>query len=681
METDLIGKVLSNRYEIIEKIGSGGMATVYKARCRVLNRFVAVKILKEEFANDAEFIKRFQVEAQAAASLSHQNIVSIFDVGNDNGRHYIVMELIEGKTLKEIVTEKGAIPWKDAVKIVAQIASGLSQAHKNHIVHRDIKPHNIIITKEGIAKVADFGIAKAVSNSTINAHGTTMGSVHYFSPEQARGGYTDEKTDIYSLGVVLYELTTGKVPFDADSPVSVALKHLQDVAEEPKKINSDIPESLNAIIMKAMQKEVANRYQTADSMYSNLTKILKNPDEIIATNINANEDSFKTQRIPVVGSNITKDTSLEKNNVEQDDEEMGKKKVVTKKRALVRFFIIIALAIALFFGFVQVGKYLSNLILGGNTTVEVPNIVGYSESEAEKILAEFGLEMEVTGRVIDETYPIAGFITYQSYAKGYTLKKGDAVEVRVSKGTEKILVPNVAEASSVREAKMKLENVGLVYVEAFEISETVESGEIIRQDPVVNTEVDPGSEVTVFISIGIESGDTGLVKVPDMIGETEEEARRMLDEANLIATVKYTSISGKEDQTVLTQSIDGGAYVTELSTIEILVNMVNGDVPEDPDDTEKDPEEDKDEDEGDDPTENTPATTAKRMVTIDLSTVGTRTTFNVKVVLEGNLVGKRVEYEGEHTRDDGKIEVEVTDIKNAILKVYVDDEVVSEKML
>lgn len=671
METELIGKVLGNRYEIIEKIGSGGMATVYKARCRVLNRYVAVKILKEEFANDADFIKRFQVEAQAAASLSHQNIVSIFDVGNDNGRHYIVMELIEGKTLKEIITEKGALPWKDAVKIAAQIASGLNQAHRNHIVHRDIKPHNIIITKDGVAKVTDFGIAKAVSNSTINAAGMTMGSVHYFSPEQARGGYTDEKTDIYSLGVVLYEMATGKIPFEADTPVSVALKHLQETAEEPININKDIPESLNAIIIKAMQKEVANRYQSAEAMYSNLTKILKNPDEVLVNNIQSNDTSSATQRIPALGSNITKDSKYEKNNEEQDDDEMGRKKKMTKKRALARFFLILVVAFALFFGFVQVGKFLSNLILGGNTTVEVPKIVGYSEEEATKMLEELGLKMEVTGRVVSSEYVIEGFVTYQSYTEGYRLKQGDTVEVRISKGSEKTLVPDVTEASSLREAKLKIENVGLVYVEAFEISDEVESGDIIRQEPEVNTEVEPGSEVKVYISIGNSSGDSGLVKVPDVTGKLEDEAKQILNDANLIATVKYTTISTKEDKVVLAQSVDGGSYMTELSTIELVVNKLDGEVGGDNSGT----------DEPKDPTENTPATTAKRKVTIDLSTVGTKSKFNVKVVLEGNLIGKRVEYEAEHSRDDGKISVEVTDVKNAMLKVYVDDEVVSEMTL
>ena len=226
---NLIGKMLNNRYEILEKIGNGGMATVYKAKCHVLNRYVAIKILRDEFTTDEEFIKRFEVEAQSAASITHPNIVSVYDVGVDGNLYYIVMELIKGKTLKEIITEeKGPLPWKWSVNIASQIASALETAHKNHIIHRDIKPHNIIITEDGVAKVTDFGIAKAVSNSTITAFGTTIGSVHYFSPEHARGGYTDAKSDIYSLGVVMYEMLTGKVPFDADTAVSIALKHMQE---------------------------------------------------------------------------------------------------------------------------------------------------------------------------------------------------------------------------------------------------------------------------------------------------------------------------------------------------------------------------------------------------------------------------------------------------------------------
>ena len=263
---NLIGKMLNNRYEVLEKVGNGGMATVYKAKCHILNRYVAIKILKDEFTTDSEFIKKFNTEAQSAAGLNHPNIVSVFDVCNEDNLYYIVMELIQGKTLKEIIVEDGRLSWKWSVNIAIQIASALEAAHKNNIIHRDIKPHNIIITEDGIAKVTDFGIAKAVSNTTITAFGTTIGSVHYFSPEHARGGYTDAKSDLYSLGIVMYEMLTGRVPFDADTPVSVALKQVQEEPVDPMRYNDTIPVSVNRIILKAMQKDPNLRYQNASEM-------------------------------------------------------------------------------------------------------------------------------------------------------------------------------------------------------------------------------------------------------------------------------------------------------------------------------------------------------------------------------------------------------------------------------
>ena len=254
------------------------MAIVYRAEDKVLKREVAVKVLKDEFTTDDEFIKRFEIEAQSAARLTHPNIVSIYDVGSEDNLYYIVMELIRGKTLKEIIVEeRGPLPWKWSVNVAMQIASALEMAHKNNIIHRDIKPHNIIITEDGIAKVTDFGIAKAVSNSTITAFGTTLGSVHYFSPEHARGGYTDAKSDLYSLGVVMYEMVTGRVPFDADTPVSVALKHMQEEPEEPIELNPNLPSAVNKIIMKALKKDTTLRYQTATDMLVDLKKSLKNP--------------------------------------------------------------------------------------------------------------------------------------------------------------------------------------------------------------------------------------------------------------------------------------------------------------------------------------------------------------------------------------------------------------------
>ena len=302
---DLKGRLLGNRYEIIEKIGSGGMATVYKAKCHVLNRYVAIKILRDEFTTDEEFIKRFEVEAQSAASITHPNIVSVYDVGVDGNLYYIVMELIKGKTLKEIIVEeKGPLPWKWSVNIAIQIASALEVAHRNHIIHRDIKPHNIIITEDGVAKVTDFGIAKAVSNSTITAFGTTIGSVHYFSPEHARGGFTDEKSDLYSLGVVMYEMLTGKVPFDADTPVSVALKHMQEEPIPAKNINPNIPSAVNDVIMKALKKDSTLRYQNATEMLIDLKRALKDPNGDFVDNKEYSRD-FPTQRISTINDEET----------------------------------------------------------------------------------------------------------------------------------------------------------------------------------------------------------------------------------------------------------------------------------------------------------------------------------------------------------------------------------------
>ena len=248
-ESIRVGTLLGGRYEIIEKIGEGGMAEVYKARCHLLNRYVAIKALKPEFAGDREFMKRFETEAQAAGSLSHPNIVSVYDVGFDAGRHYIVMELVEGITLKAYIAKKGALPWREAAGFAAQLCSALECAHRRGIIHRDIKPHNIIITPEGVAKVTDFGIARAASSSTMVAGGAVMGSAHYLSPEQARGGYMDEKSDIYSAGVTLYEMLTGRVPYEADSPVSVAMMHVSGNAVQPRIINPDIPEDMERIVM------------------------------------------------------------------------------------------------------------------------------------------------------------------------------------------------------------------------------------------------------------------------------------------------------------------------------------------------------------------------------------------------------------------------------------------------
>ena len=303
---DMIGKILGGRYEIIEKIGEGGMAEVYKAKCHLLNRYVAVKILKPEYAKDETFVKRFRREAQSAAALTHANIVSVYDVGAEGDINYIVMELLESKTLKDYIEEHGAMPSDLVLKISAQIASALETAHKAHIIHRDIKPQNIVLNKNMVAKVTDFGIAKItnVPSATITSFGSTMGSVHYFSPEHAKGGYTDEKSDIYSLGVVMYEMATGKLPFDADSPVSVALKQIQEDPIPPIDVNPNVSPALNQIILKALQKSTALRYQNATEVISDISQALLRPNSLILRPASSVE-SGATQVIPILGGNIS----------------------------------------------------------------------------------------------------------------------------------------------------------------------------------------------------------------------------------------------------------------------------------------------------------------------------------------------------------------------------------------
>ena len=427
---NLEGKMLGNRYEIIEKIGNGGMATVYKAKCHVLNRYVAVKVLRDEFTTDEEFIKRFAAEAQSAASLTHPNIVSIYDVGHEDNLYYIVMELIKGKTLKQIINEDGKLPWKWSLNIVSQIASALETAHRNKIIHRDIKPHNIIITEDGIAKVTDFGIAKVVSNSTITAFGATIGSVHYFSPEHAKGGYTDEKSDIYSLGVVMYEMLTGQVPFDADTAVSVALKHMQEDPIEPMELNPDIPRAVNDIIMKAMQKDTGLRYQSATEMLNDINMALKRPDGDFVS-LRTASANFETQRFqPLEDEEIRT-----KRNNKKDENKL--KQFISNHKALSLFIGAILLFAIAFGGTALVSK----LVI--NKEVDLPNFVGMTkenaQAQADKIKIKLEFEEEYSSDVEE------GKIISQNpeYKENYKIKEKSTVSLKISKGTELVKVPKV----------------------------------------------------------------------------------------------------------------------------------------------------------------------------------------------------------------------------------------------
>ena len=513
------GQVLGNRYLLLEKIGGGGMAVVYKAKCNLLNRFVAIKILRSEFTNDEEFVKRFKVEAQAVASLSHPNVVSIYDVGHQEDIHYIVMEYVDGMTLKEFINKHGAINWQDAVKITIQICSAIEHAHKNNIVHRDIKPHNILLTKEGIAKVTDFGIARAVTSSTITMVGSTIGSVHYFSPEQARGGFIDEKSDLYSLGIALYEMVTGKVPFDGDTPVSVALKHIQEVPVEPHKHVPSLPYGVNEIIMKAIQKEQNLRYQSATSMINDLNRVLVQPQGGFVGMDNFNGQS--TIRMKPVNSPRTANESRNNEyNKITDTKKQKKKNYVAYWIAGITSILVIALAIAM---------VVSLLSKPNQPTYKMENYVGRQYEAVKTELEERGFKIIPTMQVSDKVEK--GVIIHQSIQPGTDYKSGSytSLELTVSSGPKMSRVPDVKDREY-REAQSEMEANNLKYKIEREFNEDVAADYVIRTEPAAGEEVEEGTEVTIYVSKGAK---TQRIKVPNLVGKTELEAQKALADNKL----------------------------------------------------------------------------------------------------------------------------------------------------
>ena len=570
---NLEGKLLGNRYEIIEKVGNGGMATVYKATDKVLKRYVAVKILRDEFTTDEEFIKRFEVEAQSAARLAHPNIVSIYDVGVDGNLYYIVMELIQGKTLKEIILEeKGPLPWKWSVNVAIQIASALEMAHKNNIIHRDIKPHNIIITEDGVAKVTDFGIAKAVSNSTITAFGTTIGSVHYFSPEHARGGFTDAKSDLYSLGVVMYEMVTGRVPFDADTPVSVALKHMQEQPEEPIEVNPNVPIAINKIIMRALQKDTTLRYQNATEMLTDLRKALKNPNGDFVDD----KEYDPTAATQIINTEMYNNV---KNRDNEDQAENGKKENKLKR------FIKNHKKLSIFIGLILLFSLsLGGTILALNITnppeVNIPNVVGMAKDEAQREVEneklKFSIEKEEYNKDVPEGFVISQKVDGDTIGDFTTtpstdrkVKEGTTIKVIVSKGQEKTTVPKVIGMKQ-DEAIKALEDANLKAEVIEETSKKVEEGYVISQETDENAEAYAGDTVKIHVSTG-----TGIkqVTVVSVIGQDEATAKKTLTDLGLKVNITYadsTSDNGK----VAKQSLDAGKVVDEGTTITLTVNKV-----------------------------------------------------------------------------------------------------------
>ena len=610
---ELIGKILNKRYEIIEKIGQGGMATVYKAKDTLLSRFVAVKVLKEEYLQDSEFVKRFRAEAQAAGSLSHPNIVSIYDVGEEDNINYIVMELIEGFTLKEYIEKHGYLPAMKALKVAIQIASALEVAHKAKIIHRDIKPHNIMLTKEFMVKVSDFGIAKISTASTITNLGNTVGSVHYFSPEHAKGGYTDEKSDIYSLGIVMYEMVTGVLPFDAESPVAIALKHIQETPVEPIKFKKDVPISVNGIIMKALEKSPSNRYQSAGEMIKDIYKAIKNPSEVIydkekekekidlgatqvikiptetdeedkkldkAVETYQEQDKYKTQKtkvVPDIDREFFDDETieeeyeeLEKNRKEktrakrkEKEEEKEQEKELNKKPMIIAIVSVLVVALLGLGGaFVFFNKK--------GETIKVPDLVGKEFAVVEKEYRAKGIEIVATDAVYHAEI-LQGSIVSQAIDPGLTLK-GKRIEVTVSKGPKMVKVPDLAN-KEYKVAKYELEQLELVAEFDFVINNEVAENLIIKQSPLKDEEVIAGSVIKIQVSKGNGKLKFPMPKLTDM---SVESAKKIIEEKKLILTkVHYEQNNSKPNGYVTAQSIPQNKETEEGSVVEITVNRLS----------------------------------------------------------------------------------------------------------
>ena len=673
---ELVGKILGNRYEIIENVGNGGMATVYKAKDKTLGRNVAIKVLKDEFANDQEFIKRFQIEAQSAAALSHPNIVSIYDVANDGDIHYIVMELIEGQTLKDVIKKEGKLGWKRSAEIASQIASGLSTAHKNHIIHRDIKPHNIIITKEGIAKITDFGIAKAATSSTINANSNSLGSVHYFSPEHARGGYTDEKSDIYSLGVVLYEMVTGKLPFDGDSAVGIAMKHLKEDPVPPIEIAHAIPIGLNNIILKAMQKVVSDRYVSASSMYSDLQKVLKDPTAKDVGIMGSEDKKFATQRVPqITNASAIKSANAKMEGVTKvmNGEKMNTNKKKSKKShsnpiavALVRLLLIILLV----GGFAAIGYIgINKMMSDPREMAEVPYVIGRTSELAQQMLEEAGFKMQIDGEVENEEYP-RNFIAKQTYPSGEKVTKGTTIRVSLSKGPKTVLVPNLSDGTKTdRVAMIELDQLGLKYEIEEEENEEIPAGNVIRQAPDQGMQVESGSVITLVVSTGPKA-----VIVPDLSSLNEAQAIEALQLLELIPEISYTTKENVEDGKILSQSISPEEKVAPGETVYIVINKLQ-----------------KEEEQPITPGEDTPVKPENpnnninkeeyKYLKVDVSTKGSRNTFTVKVTLNGDIKGRTNIYEETHSRADGVLNVPYPADATGMIRVYIDGVLDSEMLI
>ena len=576
-----IGKMLDNRYEILGRIGTGGMAVVYKAKCHRLNRLVAIKILKSDLAQDEDFRRRFNAESQAVAQLSHPNIVSVYDVSRGGDTEYIVMELIDGITLKQYMEKRGQLNWRESLHFITQIMRGLSHAHSRGIVHRDIKPQNVMVLRDGSVKVADFGIA-CLENAAQTLTQEALGSVHYISPEQARGDRTDARSDVYSAGVVFYEMLTGRLPFEGDSAVSVAIQHLSSIPLAPREIKPDIPEQLELICMKAMAPDLDKRYPSADAMIADLESFRKNPDvsmDFQLEDLRPDETDEPTRMLRTAGphpassavrSARERETKRERRRDDYYDDEPAPR-ASGKRIALISGVTIVAV-VALFFLFRAVFSSFGTPV---QTEFEVPNLLGQTLEEAEAREDIAGIFQIVVDREEPSEDYGAGEISWQDPSAG-DRKKGDnlVIHVRVSTGIATAEMPDLTERD-VREARTELESLSERYglelviddsVELQEISEEVEQGCVIRTEPAAGTTLEKGDTVRLIVSKGPQP-----VTVPPLTELDMEVAIQMLNIAELEYTVR-DEYSDRPIGEVIRQTPEAGTEVAKGTEVELTVS-------------------------------------------------------------------------------------------------------------
>lgn len=581
----MIGEVLGNRYELMEKIGEGGMSVVYKARDNKLSRLVAVKILKKEFCNNEDIVKKFKVEATAIATLSDSNIVNVLDVGTEKDDvNYIVMEYVKGKTLKDVIVEAGSLNYETTLAVGIQIARALECAHKNGIIHRDVKPQNILVSEDGLVKVTDFGIAKSVDSTTMT-NTKVMGSAHYFSPEQAKGEVVDTRTDLYSFGIVLYEMVTGRLPFEADSPVTIALKHIQEPVVPPKKVNSKVPESLNNLIVKLMSKNPNDRYQSAKEILLDLQKIKDDPNVIIGGTKTGNEDLDDGHTI-VMGAvnprNLKNNTNNDYDDADNEDDEYDDdydddyydddyddddKKSSKRKKIVIGIICgIVGLILVFVVAFLAFGGSSKD---SSSDLVAVPSVVGMSQSEAKAAIEKAGLVYVDAGT--EKSDKKKGTVVEVDPKESKKVEKGSKVRVITSSGkSETVKMPDFADSSldTVKKFLSKNNITNVTYEEKY--SSTIAQGCVISTDPEAGTKLDSDTDVTVYVSKGPE---TVYVTVPDVTGWSYNDAKAKLEGMGLKVSKTTTTVTSESQNNMVQSQTNSGDSVESGSTITLTVGV------------------------------------------------------------------------------------------------------------